>query len=111
MDSVSVFNLVTLVIEQQLQAPRHAAADVRDESEVGGLPWPLRRVLELDERVARAAFRTNRLAPRFARARARMPRVNGRIGLDGLIDPDSWRLRVEGPLLHRLLPTTRAPGE
>ena len=63
-------------------------------SEVDGLPWPFRRVLELDERLGRAAFRTDRLAPFSTGNAARMPRVNGRIGLDGPIDPDSWRLRV-----------------
>jgi hypothetical protein len=36
MDIVSVFNLVTLIIEQQLQTARHAAAEARDESEVNG---------------------------------------------------------------------------
>jgi len=65
--------------------------------EDGGLPWPLRRVLELDERVARAAFRPDRPAPRFSRTLARMPRVNGSIGLGPEIDPRSWRLRVVGP--------------
>jgi DMSO/TMAO reductase YedYZ molybdopterin-dependent catalytic subunit len=66
-------------------------------SEVDGLPWPLRRVLELDERVARAAFRADRRAPSFPRTRARMPRVNGSIGLETELDPQSWRLRVVGP--------------
>ena len=70
-------------------------------SEVDGLPWPLRRVLEFDERVARAAFRADRLAPSFSRTRARMPRVNGSIGLDTEIDPQSWRLRVVGPAGER----------
>ena len=29
---------MTLIVEQQLQAARHAAADVRDEFQIGGLP-------------------------------------------------------------------------
>ena len=65
-------------------------------SDEDGLPWPLRRVLEFDERVARGAFRAVALAPEFPRSAARMPRVNGSIGLDTEIDPARWRLRVVG---------------
>jgi hypothetical protein len=65
--------------------------------EDGGLPWPLRRVLELDERVARGLFRASRLSPEFPRTAARMPRVNGSIGLESDLDPAAWRLRVVGP--------------
>jgi hypothetical protein len=65
-------------------------------SEEGGLPWPIRRVLELDERVARGAFRASRLSPEFARSAARMPRVNGMIGLGWGPDTAAWRLRVVG---------------
>ena len=66
-------------------------------SEEDGLPWPFRRVLGLNERLARAAFRTSPTAPEFPRGAARRPRVNGRIGLDPTIDPAAWRLRVVGP--------------
>lgn len=62
-----------------------------------GLPWPLRRVLEWNERVASAAFRSSRLSPEFPRARAREPRVNGSIGLDRDLDASAWRLNVVGP--------------
>jgi Oxidoreductase molybdopterin binding domain len=62
----------------------------------GGLAWPLRRVLELDERLARGLFRQSRLSPQFPRAAARMPRVNGSIGLNTNINPAEWRLRVFG---------------
>jgi DMSO/TMAO reductase YedYZ molybdopterin-dependent catalytic subunit len=66
-------------------------------SEEDGLPWPFRRILRLNEGLARAAFRTSRAAPVFPRGTARQPRVNGRIGLDPTIDASSWRLRVIGP--------------
>jgi DMSO/TMAO reductase YedYZ molybdopterin-dependent catalytic subunit len=66
-----------------------------------GLPWPLRRVLEFNERVACAAFRSDRRAPSFSRSLARMPRVNGTIGLESGLDPKSWRLRVEGAARDR----------
>jgi DMSO/TMAO reductase YedYZ molybdopterin-dependent catalytic subunit len=70
-------------------------------SEDGGLPWPLRRVLEFDEKVGRVVFRSSRRAPRFSRALARMPRVNGTIGLSPEIDQESWRLHVVGPAGER----------
>jgi DMSO/TMAO reductase YedYZ molybdopterin-dependent catalytic subunit len=65
-------------------------------SQEGGLPWPLRRMLELDERVARGLSRASRLSPEFSRSAARMPRVNGSIGLESDLHPAAWRLRVVG---------------
>ena len=66
------------------------------ESAEDGLPWPLRRFLELNERLARAAFRASRRAPEFSRSAAREPRINGGLGLR-IIAPSDWRLRVIGP--------------
>ena len=60
------------------------------------LPWPFRRVLALNEHLARAAFRASRTAPEFPRSAAREPRVNGNIGIDPTIDPTAWKLRVLG---------------
>ncbi len=71
------------------------------QGEEGGLNWPLRRVLEFNERLARRAFRASRLSAEFPRSAARMPRVNGQIGLDPSIDLATWRLRVEGAADHR----------
>jgi DMSO/TMAO reductase YedYZ molybdopterin-dependent catalytic subunit len=61
------------------------------------LNWPLRKVLELDEKVGRAAFNPDRLATGFAPSVARMPRVNGRYGIDQQLDLGRWRLSVRGP--------------
>lgn len=63
-----------------------------DEDEVH---WPLRRVLEFNERINRALFRSDRLAPNFPRERAREPRVNGGYGLSAGFDPSRWKLHVE----------------
>jgi DMSO/TMAO reductase YedYZ molybdopterin-dependent catalytic subunit len=64
-------------------------------SEDGGLPWPLRRALEYDERLAEAVYRPDRLVPTFAPARADPnPRVNGVIGLEGAFDAAAWQLQV-----------------
>jgi DMSO/TMAO reductase YedYZ molybdopterin-dependent catalytic subunit len=61
-----------------------------------GLSWPLRRVLEFDERLARGLFRPSSLSPQFPLSAARLPRVNGSIGLDANLDPTRWRLQVMG---------------
>jgi DMSO/TMAO reductase YedYZ molybdopterin-dependent catalytic subunit len=62
----------------------------------GGIPGPLRRVLEFNEQVSREYFEQTRLAPEFARSRAATPRVNGKYGLEDELDPAAWRLRVGG---------------
>src|SRR5271157_1469118 len=72
----------------------------RDEDD--GLIWPLRRVLEMNERIARVAFSPSRLAPVFRRDQAREPRLNGMYGLGDLgaegarFNPEAWRLNVTG---------------
>jgi DMSO/TMAO reductase YedYZ molybdopterin-dependent catalytic subunit len=61
-----------------------------------GIPWPLRQVLQFNERLAQAFFSDTRLAATYPRSRAASePRVNGGIGLDGKVDPATWRLRAE----------------
>jgi hypothetical protein len=64
--------------------------------EEDGLAWPLRRVLEFNERVARGFFRASRRSPDFPRSAARMPRVNGSIGLESGLDLATWSLEVVG---------------
>ncbi|MBV9470823.1 MAG: molybdopterin-dependent oxidoreductase [Abitibacteriaceae bacterium] len=62
-----------------------------------GIPWPFRRVLETNEQLARDYFKTARLVPNFAVAKADPdPRTNGDIGLGEDFDPDTWKLTVEG---------------
>ena len=63
----------------------------------GWIRKPTRRVLEWEERVARAAYRADRLAPSFPLAQAEMPIVNGSIGMMHSVDFSAWTLRVEGP--------------
>jgi hypothetical protein len=64
--------------------------------EVDGIPGPLRQVLEINGEVSSAYFKETRLAPEFARSRARVPRVNGKYGLEDELDPAAWRLKVQG---------------
>ena len=71
-------------------------------AEEDGLIWPLRGVLQVNERLASAAFRATRLAPDFPRTQATAPRVNGILGMaeGGDVgrgfEVSSWRLSVAG---------------
>lgn len=73
-----------------------------------GIPWPLRRVLQFNERISRASFDPSRLAPTFDVSRASDPRVNGQIGLRTTLDAARWRLEVlspgDKPVVARSLP-------
>ena len=51
---------------------------------------------EFDEKVSRAFFKPNRLAPEFPPSRISEARVNGGIGLSDDFDPGTWQLRVGG---------------
>jgi DMSO/TMAO reductase YedYZ molybdopterin-dependent catalytic subunit len=70
---------------------------VRNAALEDGIPWPLRRVLAFNERVAGALFSETRLAAEFSSELATEPRANGHIGLNGVIDPASWRLQILSP--------------
>jgi len=62
-----------------------------------GVPWPLRRMLEFNERVAGAYFSPRRLSPEYDASRITRPaRLNGGIGLDQNADFSDWRLSIEG---------------
>jgi DMSO/TMAO reductase YedYZ molybdopterin-dependent catalytic subunit len=61
-----------------------------------GVPWPLRRMLRFNQRLAEAFASHRHLAPTFPESRIQdPPRTNGTIGLDGTFNPATWRLRVE----------------
>ena len=61
-----------------------------------GIPWPLRRVLQSNEELARDLSSPYRLAPTFASARIDAPRANGDIGLGDDFNASEWELAVEG---------------
>jgi hypothetical protein len=63
--------------------------------EEGGLPWPFRQVLQLNEQIARDVLPPTRLAPPFSPALAG-DRVNGDLGLSDGFEPDTWKLSVIG---------------
>jgi DMSO/TMAO reductase YedYZ molybdopterin-dependent catalytic subunit len=61
-----------------------------------GQPWPLRRVLRFNERLAEGLGAPRRLAPTFPDERVQGPaRTNGLIGLSREVDGGAWRLRVQ----------------
>ncbi len=79
---------------------------LKSRANEAGLPWPLRRMLDANETLARALFDPARLAPNFALGIAREPRVNGLLGLESRFDPARWKLRVESPALKKPLVLT-----
>lgn len=73
-----------------------------------GIPWPLRRILSLNEKVARAYFRGYHLAPEFPESRI-SSRTNGDLGLNGDVDEATHVVRVRG--LHDMSRATSVVGE
>jgi hypothetical protein len=60
-----------------------------------GVPWPLRRVLRFNERLAEGLGSPHGLAPTFPAARVRGPaRTNGLVGLAGDVDGAGWQLHI-----------------
>jgi DMSO/TMAO reductase YedYZ molybdopterin-dependent catalytic subunit len=67
----------------------------RDED--NGVHWPLRRGLQIDEKLSRAYFSGHRLAPEFPLERAAVNvRTNSDIGNSPDTDRAAWKVRVEG---------------
>jgi DMSO/TMAO reductase YedYZ molybdopterin-dependent catalytic subunit len=62
----------------------------------GGVPWPLRRTLEMNEQLNRDYFQPARLSTVYPVSAAGEPRTNGDIGMEEELDPGAWALKVEG---------------
>jgi hypothetical protein len=64
-----------------------------------GIPWPLRRVLQINEGIFRDFFRSNHPAPQAPRITDAEPRVNGDIGLtdEKLADLKTWKIKITTP--------------
>ena len=67
-----------------------------------GVAWPFRRVLEANERLARAYFSPERLSPEFRPSDITKARINGGQGLKSPIDLDAWTLKIEGLTPNRI---------
>lgn len=81
---------------------------LRTATSEDGVPWPLRRILGANERLARGLFSPQRLAPTFSAAWVQgAPRANGLIGLENDARSFAWRLRVEhAGRVDRIIPLT-----
>ena len=55
-----------------------------------GALWPLRRMLEFNERGAQTLYNSKRLAPEFPVEQAVEPRVNGHVGLESPVAAANW---------------------
>jgi DMSO/TMAO reductase YedYZ molybdopterin-dependent catalytic subunit len=61
-----------------------------------GVPWPLRRVLRLNQRLAEGLGAPRGLAPTFPVQNVRGPaRTNGLIGLAGEVDGAGWQVSIQ----------------
>ena len=69
---------------------------LQSRTPIDGVPYPFRRVLEGNERLARAYFSPDRLSPQFRPSDITKARINGGQGLKSPIDLASWKLNVEG---------------
>ena len=63
---------------------------------IDGVPWPMRKTLEVNEQLARDYFSAGRLSPPFDPERVSADRVNGDIGLEDDVDVAAWKLEVQG---------------
>lgn len=65
------------------------------QPQIGGVPAPMRGVLDLNARLTQSAlFGNQHLAPEFPPERIQAIRANGDFGLESPLDPDSWRLAL-----------------
>jgi DMSO/TMAO reductase YedYZ molybdopterin-dependent catalytic subunit len=66
-----------------------------------GIPWPLRRILRLNQGFAEGYYSGQRLAPVFPAERVQgEARTNGLVGLAGEVKPASWQIRVQHSRLN-----------
>jgi hypothetical protein len=78
-------------------AAGYAAWRAVDQStQVGRLQSSLRGAIDWNADVSRAIFRERGLSPTFPLSRAAPLRLNGVIGMEQMLVPESWRLQVTG---------------
>ena len=77
---------------------------IGNQEKVGGAPWLLRSVHELNEKIWSAVFSDRRHPPKIGSPAGTKPRVNGDIGLLSVVDVANWRMQVfvEDKLVHTL---------
>jgi DMSO/TMAO reductase YedYZ molybdopterin-dependent catalytic subunit len=70
---------------------------LRTRTADGGIPWPLRQVHRLNERVGRGLFAPTHLAPEFPARAAEVPRTNGHYGEPESVPAGGWVVAIEMP--------------
>jgi DMSO/TMAO reductase YedYZ molybdopterin-dependent catalytic subunit len=69
---------------------------LRSRGQEDEAPWPFRRALAVNRRVAQAYFSDSHLAPVFSQDQVGEAQVNGDIGIEKELKPESWKLKVSG---------------
>ncbi len=68
---------------------------LRSREQELGVPWPQRRVLDLNARIAHTYLSDSHLAPTYSLKDVGRLKPNGDVGLKDDVDTDAWRLKVE----------------
>ena len=86
---------------------------VTNAREENNLPWPQRRVLHWNEKLAHGYLNDGHLTPSYRRDQITYLKPNGDIGLGGAVDQAKWRVHVSArhaaPLALRLSDITALP--
>jgi hypothetical protein len=69
---------------------------INQSKPVGELQGVLRKTLQVNAKLDRAIWNESGLAPEYPASRARVLRLNGVVGLDQTLKPESWRLQLVG---------------
>jgi len=70
---------------------------LRSQKQELGVPWPQRRVLDLNARIAHGYLSDSHLAPTYSLKDVGTLRANGNVGLSEDVDLETWELKVENP--------------
>jgi len=68
---------------------------MRSRPQENQVPWPERRILRVNESIAKSYLSDGHLAPTYSASEIGKLRPNGNYGLDDDVDAENWRLRVE----------------
>ena len=69
---------------------------IDDSEEIGRQPEPLRRTFQTNAAISRGLFGERGLAPTYPVERSRELRLNGNVGMEQELVPESWRLQMVG---------------
>ncbi len=67
-----------------------------NSEQADGVPWPFRKGQETNEVIWSKALSAQRKVPTFSATQVTESRQNGDYGLSEDVDPEAWRLKIEG---------------